>query len=76
MQIAEHAIDRFMERVDPRLTRDQARDAIAASERVIDIAADFGAPVVRQGSGAILALRGDAVVTVIARGKLAGRRTA
>ena len=64
--ITAHAASRFVERIDPALTVDQARDAIRAHEPMIARAADFGCSAIKLGCGARLVLDGLSVVTVVA----------
>jgi hypothetical protein len=59
-----HAIDRWIERIDPNATREEAKAEILRHRNVIDFAARFGAPRVRLPNGAILTLDGANVVTV------------
>ena len=65
--ITAHAAARFIERINPLLTTEQARAEIAAHEKAIVTAANFGCRCVRLGSGAKLVLDGFSVVTVITR---------
>lgn len=62
--VTRHAAERFIERVDPRLTFDQARDAILASAPAITVAASIGCTVIRR-TGHKLILDGARIVTVI-----------
>lgn len=68
MNISHHARVRWIERVDPSASLDDAARAIGASERAIEAAATFGCSVVRLGNGARLVLAGDSVLTVMAPG--------
>jgi hypothetical protein len=70
--VTAHAAERYRERLAPHMTLDQATAAISASQRAIDAAADFGCGVVKLGCGGKLILKGETVVTVIARGFVAG----
>lgn len=65
--VTAHAAQRFIERINPTLTTEQARAEIASHERAIVAAANFGCRCVRLGSGAKLVLSGTSVVTVITR---------
>lgn len=47
VHITRHAIDRYIERIDPTATRDQARAQIASHDAVLRQAVDFGASGVR-----------------------------
>jgi hypothetical protein len=71
MIVTQHAVERYQERIDPRLTPAEARAAIQASARAVEVAARFGCRSVRQGCGAKLILVGDAVVTVLSRRSIA-----
>lgn len=68
--ITAHAAQRYIERIDPSATTEQARAEIASHEKAIVAAANFGCQCVRLGSGAKLILDGLAVVTVIRRGSM------
>lgn len=63
VEITEHAIDRWIERVEC-VHRCDARAAMLKHERVIRIAADFGAHFVKVRPRVRLVLRGLSVVTV------------
>lgn len=76
MLITEHAKHRYIERVDGRLTIEQAEAEIAKAERGINTAAQFGCHSVKLGNGAHLRLQGDVVVTVIGRWDAKPRRAA
>lgn len=65
VHITTHAAQRYQQRINPRLSIEEARAAIALSERAIETAIDFGAHVVKLGCGGRLILRGDSVVTVL-----------
>jgi hypothetical protein len=67
IHITRHAACRFIERVAPLLTEEQARDEIRTHERAITVAADFHAPTDILGCGARLVLDGRSVVTVLGR---------
>jgi len=67
MIVTAHACERYVERIDPRLSLAAARARIESSASAIEAAADFGCRVVRQGCGAKLILAGDHVVTVYPR---------
>lgn len=70
MIVSQHAALRFVERIAPHMSLAEARAEIASHARAIEIAAQFGAPVVRLGNGAKLILKADTVVTVIERSSL------
>ncbi len=63
-RITTHAVQRYIERFEPRLSQEQARDVLVASSRAIDVAAAFGATMVKLSNGARLVLVGDVVTTV------------
>ena len=63
-RISQHAAQRWVERINPRMTLGEAEAAMMLSARVIDVAAAFGATGVRLACGARLVLSGDCVVTV------------
>ncbi len=65
--VSRHAAQRYVERIDSRVSIDEAAAEIRAHARVIQIAADFGCRVVRLANGAKLILEGRSVVTVIGR---------
>jgi hypothetical protein len=58
-----HAAERYLERVNPRLTMAEAIDAL--SSPTIRRAAEFGAAYVRLGTGQRVALDGFVVVTAL-----------
>jgi len=63
--ITDHAAQRWVERVDPGATREEAASVMMAAERAINAAAEIGCHVVRMSNGAKLMIRGDRVVTVL-----------
>lgn len=65
--LTRHAIDRYIERVDPSLSIQAARAALMLHAPVIKTAADFRCGTVLLGSGARLVLDGERVVTVLPR---------
>jgi len=67
MIVTTHAAQRYVERVDPRLTPEEASDIMLLSARTVRMAAQFGCSTVRIGTGAKLILRGETVVTVLGR---------
>jgi len=67
IHVSTHSVERYLERVDGRLTFEQARAEIASHERAIEKAAAFGCSFVRLGNGARLVLVGTTVVTVKSR---------
>ena len=70
MIVSQHSAQRYVERIAPHMSLAEARAEIASHARAIEIAAQFGAPVVRLGNGAKLVLQQDTVVTVVARASL------
>ena len=74
MIITTHAAERYIERVDPTLTLDQARAAILTSERAVEAAAGFGCRTVKLGNGGRLQLDGLTVVTVLPPRRIGGAR--
>lgn len=62
--VTAHAAQRYVERIAPHLTADQAKQEIMRSAAAINRAAAFGASIIRLGNGARLCLEGDAVTTV------------
>lgn len=67
IHVTNHAANRWIERVDPRLTLDQARDEIRTHTRAIVAASDFGAHTVKLACGARLIVEHRNVVTVLSR---------
>jgi hypothetical protein len=65
--VTHHAVECFIERINPTLTFEQARARIIASSKAIEVAAAFGCNVVRTGDGAKLVLVGERVVNVVHR---------
>lgn len=63
-RISQHAAQRWVERINPRMTLGEAEAAMMLSARAIDVAAAFGATGIRLACGARLVLSGDCVVTV------------
>lgn len=61
--ITQHAIDRFIERVEA-VTQDEARRRLAAYEKIVLAAASIGCRSVKLGCGARLALVGAKIITV------------
>ena len=74
MQVSDHAIRRYRERVSP-VDDDTARAAMMAHERAVRIAAEFGCATVKLGNGVRLKLKGDVVTTVFGNGKGDGRES-
>lgn len=70
VHVTRHAAERFIERVDARLTLSEAIAAL--SSPVIQRAAAFGVAYVKLGTGQRVALEGHVVVTVLP--KEAGRK--
>ena len=65
--VSRHAAQRYVERIDGRITVEEATAEIRSHARVVQIAAGFGCSVVRLANGAKLILNGSDVVTVIGR---------
>jgi hypothetical protein len=65
VHVTRHAAERYLERVNPRLTMAEAIEAL--SSPAIRRAAEFGAAYVRLGTGQRIALDGFVVVTVLPR---------
>jgi hypothetical protein len=63
LRVTRHAAERYLERVNPRLTLAEAIDVLQAP--LIQRAAAFGAAYVRLGTGQRIALDGHVVVTVL-----------
>lgn len=63
LRVTRHAAQRYVERVNPRLTLAEAIDVLQAP--LIQRAAAFGAAYVRLGTGQRVALQGSVVVTVL-----------
>jgi hypothetical protein len=63
LHVTRHAAERYLERVNPRLTMEEAVEAV--SSPTIRRAAEFGAAYVRLGTGQRIALDGFVVVTVL-----------
>ena len=61
-----HARQRFVERIDPTLSLDQAAEEIRRAENACRAAVAFGASVVKTGRAKLI-LDGMAVVTVLPR---------
>ena len=70
MIISLHARQRYVERINPALTLDQAADAIRGHTRALDAAESMNSRVfIRLASGARFLVEGDRVVTVLAPGQ-------
>lgn len=67
VHVTTHAALRYVERVAPRMTVEEATAAILAHERAIRVAADFRCPCVILPEGGKLLLSGLYVVTVLPR---------
>lgn len=67
IHVTHHAADRWVERVSPQLSRDQAAAEIRDHTPAIVKAAEFGCTIVRLGNGARLILEGRKVITVYGR---------
>lgn len=70
MIVTMHARQRYIERIDPTATLEQAAAVIHASERAVRTAHAFRCKLVKMGNGARLVLDGTRVVTVLARGQM------
>ncbi|WEK42946.1 MAG: hypothetical protein P0Y64_16635 [Candidatus Sphingomonas colombiensis] len=68
--VTHNAAARYVERVNPRLTLDEAIAAIRQHSRIIEIAIRERAPIVKLGTGQKLVIVGDAIVTVLPRGAI------
>lgn len=68
IQVTTHAADRYIERVDPSLSYERAREALLAFAPIVRRAAEFGCSTVRIGCGAKLVLEGETIVTVLPKG--------
>ncbi len=67
ISVTKHAVNRWMQRVDPRADYADAEATIRSHARAVCIAADFGCKVVKLATGDRLVLEGRSVVTVLAR---------
>jgi hypothetical protein len=67
VHVTHHAAERYVERVDGSATIKTAIAAIEAHAPAIELAAAFGAKIVKRGDGVRLILEGQTVVTVIGR---------
>lgn len=65
VHVTRHAAERYLERVNPRLTLSEAIAEL--SGRAIQRAAEFGAPYVKLGTGQHVVLEGSTVVTVLTK---------
>lgn len=63
MIVTEHAIDRYIERIEP-IGRSEAHASIAAAENAIELAASLGAHIVKTAKAKLI-LQGTRVVSVI-----------
>lgn len=63
IRVTRHAAERYLERVNPRLTMTEAIEALTTP--IIARAAQFGAPYVKLGTGQHVVLEGSVVVTVL-----------
>jgi hypothetical protein len=71
IHVTDHAVRRFQERI-AAVGIGEARRRILSYLPMLEIAHDFGAPVVRTGDGMGLVLKHGAVVTVLAPGMRIG----
>lgn len=69
--VTTHAIERWLERVDPRATWDEARAALNGP--AIHLAADFGAPFLKLGTGQRVVIDHHRVITVLPKDISIGR---
>lgn len=69
IHVCHHAAERWIERVNPAMTIDQAKAEIRTHSRAIVLASDFGAHTVKLGCGARLIVEDRKVVTVLAQGQ-------
>lgn len=67
VHVTTHAALRYVERVDGRLTVEEAFAAILSHSRAIQVAADFRCDTVVLGEGGKLKLDGTRVITVLPR---------
>lgn len=67
VRVTHHAAERYVERIAPGLSIEQATIAIEGAAPAIAVAVAFGCKVVRLGNGARLCLKGLTVVTVMDR---------
>lgn len=65
MIVTTHAAQRYVERVNPRLTEAEAAATIMSAERAITCAASIGCHVIKMANGAKLMVRDNRVVTVL-----------
>lgn len=63
LHVTQHALERFIERVQPDASEDEARTALTSP--AIALAANIGAPYVKLGTGQHVVLRRGAVVSVL-----------
>lgn len=73
IHVTGHAIMRYQERISPRSTEDEVRARL--SGKVFQMAALFGAGVVKLGSGHRVVIRNNTVVTVLPAKRFAYART-
>lgn len=71
IHISNHAIERWLERVDPKASWAEARQALSGP--AITLAAEFGAPFVKLGTGQRVVLQGSRVITVLPKDIRPGR---
>jgi len=80
VRVSEHAVERYLERIDGSLTRDEARAALERASGAVEAAIAFGAPIVVMGNGARLCVSrddrtaADACVTTVLRRLRRGQR--
>ena len=67
IHITAHAVSRWIERVNPQASQEDATAAIHSHDEAIRKAADFGANTLRLGCGARLILDHLTVITVLPR---------
>lgn len=66
--ISRHALDRWIERVEPTADDEKATASIMAHGKVLELAVSLKAHAVKLGCGAKLVLKGDTIVTVLPKG--------
>ncbi len=67
ISVTRHAVNRWMQRINPRADYETADREIRSHARAVCAAADFGCQVVKLASGDRLICDGRSVVTVLAR---------
>lgn len=67
VHITRHALDRWIERVEPTADDAKARASIMSYGKVLELAISLKACGVKLGNGAKLVLEGNSIVTVLPR---------